>query len=368
MADTTSQMTEPQYRALKIDSYSSLKVFVEDRKKYYKKFVLEETVKDTDSQSLTFGTLVDCLLFTPDEFENKFCLSVTNIPKPQYKKLVDELMRVTEMSLDSNGEVTRELEDMLEEAYLNVKYDYAGNIVDFKRDSFEVVKTKFIGSNIEMYYRQLRESYGKEVIESSMVDNALAVINELKSNPTTQEVINMVDSERFTVYNQLPIVGNLDALLGASREGETFEAKCLPDRIIIDHRDKIIWIYDLKTVWDNENEFVNNYLKYKYYLQASLYYYLVMGWKLRKRGLEDYVVKFPQFMAADSTNYKMPLIYTTTQENFNQGMRGFTMKGRYYPGVIRAALEIMWHKKTGIWNISRENHLNAGMVKIHPFQ
>lgn len=360
-------MTEAQYRALKIDSYSSLKVFVEDRKKYYRKFILEEPLKE-ESNSLTFGSLVDCLLFTPDDFDNRFCLSVTDAPKPQYRKLIDELMKVTESSLDEQGEVTRELEDMLLEAYNNVKYDYAGNIVDFKRDSFEKVKLKFIGSELEMYYRQLRESYGKEVIDSSTINTALAVINELRSNPITSEVINAVDSERYTVFTQFPIIGSVKPLLTIEAEGEDFEAKCLVDKLIIDHKEKQVWIYDLKTGWDNENEFLNNYFKYKYYIQAALYYYLVMQWKAKQPDIKEYVVRLPQFIAVDSNNYKSPLIYTTDQENFNQGMKGFTIKGRYYPGVIRAILDLIWHKRTGIWNISRENYKNNGVVSIRPFQ
>jgi len=361
-------MTEAQYRALDIDSYSSIKVFIEDRKKYYKKFVLKESVRDGDTPSTTFGSLVDCLMFTPDEFDSRFALSISDTPKGQYAKLIDELMNVTERSVGESGEVTREIEDMLEEAYNNVKYDRNGTIVDFKRDSFEVVKRKFVGSDLEIYYKQLREAHGKDVIEPVMVDNALNIINELRTNSITAEIINMVTNSNLTVYNQFPIIGNLKDCLGEEITEEESKAKCLVDKLIIDHTAREIHIYDLKTAWDNEGEFLNNYFKYKYYIQASLYFYLVVEWKKKQPEIKDYTVRWPAFIVADSNNYKSPLIYVTDNTNMNQGMRGFIIRGKYYPGVINAVRDMIWHKRTGIWNISRENYRNNGIVPVRIFE
>lgn len=362
-------MTEQEYRALDIDSYSSIKVFIEDRKKYYKKFVLKEPVRDQDTQSTIFGSLVDCLLFSVDEFDNRFAMAITDVPKGQYGKLVEELMNVTTESLNEDGEVTRELEDMLKDAYNRVKYDRTGKVIDFKRDTFEKVLERFVGSDYEMYYRQLRESHGKEVVEPSMVNNALAVINSLKTNQFVSHIINAANSSRFTVYDQFPIIGELSAMLiGTESEGNAYPLKCLVDRIIIDHEKKVISIYDLKTAWDNEGEFINNYFKYKYYIQAAVYFYLVVEWAIKQKDLKDYQIEFPRFVVADSTNYKDPLIYKTNKENIEQGMRGFMIRGKYYPGVINAVGDLMWHKRNGIWSISRENFRSNGIIQVKPFE
>lgn len=356
-------MTEAQYRALDIDSYSSIKVFIEDRKKYYRKFVLKEPVIEKETDSLRFGSLVDCLLFSPGEFDNRFAVSITDVPKGQYKKLVDELMIVTVGSLNPEGEVTRELEDMLEEAYNNIKFDRNGVMVDFKRDSFDTVKRKFIGSDLEIYYRQKREAYGKQVIEPLEVENALKIIGELKTNPITTNIMGIETEGEIEVFDQFPIIGDLNTLVG-----EEFKAKCLIDRLIINHEEKVISIYDLKTVWDNEGEFFNNYFYYKYYLQAALYYYLVTVWAASKDHYKGYEVRYTAFITAESSNYKSPLIYKTGRQNFLQGMKGFDLKGKHYQGVIEAAKDILWHKETGIWNISKENYENNGIVEIKPFE
>lgn len=361
-------LTEAQYRALEIDSYSSIKVFIEDRKKYYKKFVLKEPVRDGDTPSTVFGSLVDCLLFSPDEFDSRFAISISDVPTGQYGKLVGELMKITTRSTTEEGEVIRELEDMLEEAYNNVRYDRNGNIVDFKRDSFQKVLEKFVGSEYEIYYRLLRESHGKEVVEPTMVENALRVIAELRTNHVTATIINMENSDNITVHKQFPIIGNLKEALGENVTEDEAKAKCLVDKLIIDHEAKEIHIYDLKTAWDNEGEFLNNYFKYKYYIQAALYWYLVVEWAKTEENLKSYKVRFPAFIVAESSNYKNPLIYTTDSSNISQGLRGFVIKDKYYLGVVKAVKDIIWHKRTGIWNISKENYDNNGIVKIRPFK
>lgn len=358
-------MTEAEYRALPIDSYSSLKLFSEDRRKYYKKFVLGEPVREEDTPSLTTGSLVDCLLLAPSEFDSRYVLSVSQVPSGQYGKFVEELMKVTLINTDENGEVTKEVEDMIEDAYNAVKFDRNGNIVDFKRDSLDTVKRKFLGTELEMYYRQLRESHGKTVIELSTLETAQAIVNELKTNFVTKDIVNLRTEEFIIVFNQFPIIGELSSTITQS---VPFPLKCLVDKLVIDHKNKEIFPYDLKTTWDNENEFVANYFKYKYYIQASVYFYLIVEWKKKQSSLDNYTVHYPRFIVADSYNYKNPLIYKTTKQNFEQGMRGFLLKGRYHQGVVSIIKDIMWHREMGIWNISRKNYINNGIIEITPFE
>jgi hypothetical protein len=358
-------MTEQEYRRLEIDSYSTLKDFIEDRKKYYKKYVLKETVKEEESSSTIFGNVTDCLQFTPGEFENRFALSVSQVPTGQYGKFVNEMVRITFGCLNERGEVTMRLEDIMEEAYNKCKYDRNGNVVDFKRDGLDVVKQKFLGSDLEIHYRQCREAFGKTIIEASTLENAQRVIAELKSNPVTSAIMNLETSNENVVYNQFPIVGKMD---GSMTGRGDYPLKGLIDKLVIDHKEKCIYIYDLKTTWDNEGEFLSNYFKFKYYIQMAVYFYLVVEWKRRQSGLETYTVHYPSFIVADSSNYKNPLIYATTHENFQQGMRGFTIRGKYYPGAIKAITDLMWHKESGIWNISKDNYDAGGIARIQPFQ
>ena len=42
--------TEQEYRAIKMDSSSSLKEFAKDRKKYYRKYILGEDIEDDENR------------------------------------------------------------------------------------------------------------------------------------------------------------------------------------------------------------------------------------------------------------------------------------------------------------------------------
>ncbi len=67
--------TEANYRAVMLDSSSSLKDFSMDRKKYHKKYVLNEVVEDKDSSAANMGRIVETLLMEPHLFDDKFYMS-----------------------------------------------------------------------------------------------------------------------------------------------------------------------------------------------------------------------------------------------------------------------------------------------------
>ncbi len=84
--------------------------------------------------------------------------------------------------------------------------------------------------------------------------------------------------------------------------------------------------------------------------------------------MADYAVVHTRFIVAESTNYKNPLIYTTDADNFHQSMAGFMMGSKYHPGVVKAIQDLSWHKEKGVWNISKDNYENKGVIKIQPFE
>ena len=67
--------TEELYRAVMLDSSSSLKDFSMDRKKYHRKYILNEDIKEKDSVAANLGRLVETMLWEPHLFDEKFlCL------------------------------------------------------------------------------------------------------------------------------------------------------------------------------------------------------------------------------------------------------------------------------------------------------
>jgi hypothetical protein len=341
--------TEATYRALQLDSSSSLKEFSTNRRKYYKKYILNERVEEDDTKAATIGRVVETLLLEPQEFDNRFYMSTCiSSPTGLMNDFVEALYKHTVNATDEMGNVTRSFEDLSRDAYTDSGF----------KIKYEAVMTKFIGSDAEIFYKEVREVRAKNltVVTTNDVTNAENIVTELRTNPITAQIVNLVNSSRYTIENQMQIEGY-------SVDSHLF--KSMLDKMVIDHSEKKIFIYDLKCVWSVEGFYEEYYLYRRAYIQAYLYYHAVKSLTINSESeVSGYVVEYPKFIVCDSTNYLSPLIYTTDQSDILNAYHGFEHKGRKYPGVKQIIEDLRWAIENDVWNISRENYLNNGLVNI----
>jgi hypothetical protein len=339
--------TEANYRAKAIDSSSSLKEFSMDRKKYYRKYILGETVEDKDTQAATIGRVVETLLLEPELFDEKFYMSAcASAPTGLMLAFVEALYKFTKEATDDNGNVTRSFEDISKDAYtesgFKIKYD--------------AVIGKFVGSDAEIFYNEIRKvrSQNLTVITTEDVSNAEKIVEELRNNPVTKDVVNLVSSPRYTVHNQLQVEGY---------EVDDHKFKSMMDKVIVDHEQRTIQVYDLKCTWSVENFLEEYYLYRRAYIQAYLYFWAAFKFRDDYK-LDGYRVDPPMFIVCDSTNYYNPLIYTLSHGDLEDAYNGFTHKNREYVGVQDLIEDLKWALENNVWNISRENSINNGLVNI----
>jgi hypothetical protein len=354
----TKQMTEREYRSLNKKSYSSLKTFADDRKKYYKKYILLEDTSDEDlkNRATLIGSMVDCLLLSPNEFDNKFYISTCNeVPTGLMLQFVEALYKRVRDCVDIEGKLTRPFADLSLEAYNDVKFDRDGNIVAFKRDSFEKVVEKFT-ENVKAYFDEICQvrPNGLMVITTSDIETAEKVKTELRSNSITSQVINLKSNTRFEVYESYPIIYSY----------KSFEFKSLLDKLVIDHDEKTIQPYDLKVTWDVENFYEGYFLYRKSYIQVGLYHLGTMLVFKKQEKYKEYKILPMKFIVADPNNYTSPLIYSISESVLMNSFKGFEYKWRNYKGIDALIDDLKWHEETGIWNISKENYENKGVVII----
>ena len=340
--------TEATYRAKAIDSSSSLKEFSMDRKKYYRKYILGEDVDDKDTQAATMGRIVETLLMEPELFDERFYMSsCVSAPSGLMLAFVEALYKFTKEATDDAGNVTRSFEEISKDAYVESGF----------KIKYEAVISKFVGSDAEIFYNELRKVRGMNltVVTAEDVSNAEKIVEELRNNPVTKDVVNLVSSARYSVYNQLQVEGyTLD----------NHEFKSMMDKVIVDHEEKTIQVYDLKCTWSVENFLEEYYLYRRAYIQALLYYKAAIHFMNNNEELRGYRVEPPRFIVCDSTNYYNPLIYTLTDKDLEDAYNGFTHKNREYPGVGKLIKDLQWAIENNTWNISRENSINNGLVNI----
>jgi len=341
--------TEAQYRAVTMDSSSSLKEFSQDRKKYYKKYFLGEKVEDKDSSAANMGRIVETLLMEPHLFDDKFYMSsCTSTPTGLMLDFVEALYKVTRDATDEDGKITKDFADISQEAY---------TISGFKI-KYEAVIGKFIGSDAEIYYNEIRTVRSKNltVVNTMEISIAEKIVEQLKTNSTTGPIVNLVNSARYEIIDQMQVEGYII-------DGHPF--KSMLDKVVIDHDKKTIQPYDLKCTWSVENFYEEYYLYRRAYLQAYLYYYAMKHLVDNSESpYYGYVVEYLNFIVCDSTNYYQPLIYTLDFTDMTDAYAGFVHKGRTYPGVGDLIAALSWCIETNTWNISHKNYLSNGIVNI----
>jgi hypothetical protein len=345
--------TEAVYRAILLDSSSSLKEFSMDRKKYYNKYYLGKNVEDKDSQAAIMGRLVETILMEEDEFDKRFYMSAcATSPTGNMVTFVENLYRETIDATDEFGNVTKTFEEISKAAFADCGYSGKGN------GSYENIIKKFIGSDAEIYYNEIRKVRANNltVVTSQDVTHAENIVSELRNNFATKDIVNLVNSSRYSVYDQLQVEAY-------EVDGHLF--KSMMDKVIVDHQEKIIQPYDLKCTWSVENFYEEYYLYRRAYIQAYLYYYATKHLTLDENSeLYGYTVKPLQFIVCDSTNYYNPLVYTLSDEDMKDAYEGFVHKGKTYPGVKYLIDELKWAMDMNIWNISKSNYLKKGIVNI----
>lgn len=339
--------TEALYRAIYLDSSSSLKDFSMDRKKYHKKYILNEVVEDEDSKAATLGRMVETLLMEPELFDERFHLSTCmSTPTAMMLDFVEALYKHTVEATAEDGTITRNFEDMCRDAYADAGF----------KITFDAVMKKFIDSDAEIYYKEIREVRSKKltVVTTKEIENAEKIVLELKTNAITADIVNTTSDAYTSVYNQLQIEGY---------EVGGHKFKSMLDKVIVNHKAKTIQPYDLKCTWSVENFYEEYYLYRRAYIQGFLYICAVHH-HFKQLVDEGYQVLTMKFIVCDSTNYMNPLVYDMSKQADEAAELGFEHKGRKYPGVKDLIQNLKWALDHDKWNISRENYINSGIVNI----
>jgi hypothetical protein len=341
--------TEAQYRAVEMDSSSSLKDFSQDRKKYYKKYILGEKVEDKDSSSANMGRIVETLLMEPHLFDDKFYMSsCTSAPTGLMLDFVEALYKHTRDATDEDGIVKTPMNELLEAAYKDSGF----------KIKYEAVISKFVGSDAEIYYNEIRTVRSKNltVVNTMEISIAEKIVEQLRINTTTAPIVNLTNSSRYEIIDQMQV------------EGYTIDEhpfKSMLDKVVIDHKEKTIQPYDLKCTWSVENFYEEYYLYRRAYIQAYLYFHAMIHLvRDEDSPYYGYNVEYLKFIVCDSTNYYQPLIYTLDLNDMNDAYEGFVHKGRTYPGVGDLIAALSWCVTTGTWTISHKNYLSNGVVNI----
>lgn len=329
---------------------------------YYKE---RKEARDKDTSSfMKFGSLVDCLLTEPGEFDKRYNVSSIEFPSDAIKNIItgvfDDLKnRYLEDPYDPivkrNGNLAFSgLDEFKLDILKHAKYEGYGQ--SWKEDTiFNKVKTAG-----EQYFLTLLASIGKEMVSFEDYEKALLCIQNLKDSEFTKQYFSDEQNPDIEFLWQVPIVWEEDGMT----------CKGLLDLVIIDHVNKIIYIIDLKTTAKSVYNFEHSYIKFRYYLQGSMYYQGLRKIFNQDKKYEGYSLNTPLFVVAEQGSHNPPFIFEMSYDDMMVGTFGGIIKssGREVKGYKRLLSDLKWHNDTGIWDFPKDVWLNKGKVKLECFK
>ena len=349
------QIAKSEYRKINKLSASDIKLFNENRYKFYVTKVLGEKQEDLTSPAIVLGTLVDFILSdcrgSLDEFDKRFDekFKLLSIKKGsgQMFLLVDELFKFTLRDMDEEGNITSSFSTRFEEAF-----DKLQSQDKFKGKKVEWALEQFRNSDEEIYFQECLDSIGKYVVDQSMLEKAKSTVEMVIQD----ENVNWLFNGAIDLDNLSKAVIEFEYL--------GMECKCEIDDLSINHLNKKIIITEIKTSYDIMDAFEYTYLKRRYDLAAAFYYLAVIQFRDNK-NLNGYDIEF-QFLAVDTSKERLrPLIYKLSKDDIDRAINGFRLKtGSYYKGLVELIQEIKWCSETQNWNISEKAFKNNGILNL----
>lgn len=340
-------------------SSTDIRLFNTSRKQFYKQVILQERVIKDNTVATLVGSICDCLLTCPEEFDSRYAIANQVCPTGQMGEFVMMLYKRALQTIDSNGVQKAEFPVMFKEALEMLNYGKTPDTMKFKGKTVEKVVELFTnpdkdGAVGELYWQELLANTGKTVVSIEIIQTAENKAKELRECPYTNEIINKESTEQVEIINQLMIMFEYMGI----------EMRAMLDKTEINHIEKYIQPYDIKCKYDN-TQFKWMYINEGIYIQAACYDQALEQYAVQ-RGLVDYEIRPMKYPVCDTQNENVPLMYELTDEDIEKAYTGFKMKDghKWFKGLNELLGEIAWHNTNSVWNMSKEIYEKQGQIKM----
>lgn len=283
------------------------------------------------NQGIKMGSLIDDLLFNRDEFSNKYYISEFNEPT----STLGELCKV-------------------------IINNY--NEVPTVEKVIEIIKLNGFWSNIkkqELILAKLSDSfwgYIKEVYQTK--DKVLITLDE---KLRAEEIVAILKTHDYSKHLFTDELEHIYQYIFESIIGK-FKFRGILDIISIDHKNKKVYFKDLKTGGNNSSDFINSFIKYRYYLQEAVYS-LAFEQICKELNLEGYTLEPFEFCYI-SLKEKIPVTFVITDKWHTAALHGFYYDKFKYRGLYELLDEIYFHWKHNLYDLTREQYENNGRVNL----
>jgi hypothetical protein len=319
-------MTEKEYYKEKRVSSSSLKWF-ELSPLFYKK-MLDKEIEQETKRYFELGKKIHMKLLEEAEFEKNYIYLDYEAPKSENgKKFCEDF-------------ASNQIKDKDEKLLICYKNNYS---CDKLSDQKILEKANENATSYKKYIRYLQKRKEvKDVLSNS--DNTL--INNLyqscKDHIAANKLLWTSDEDKMNgveEYNEHIIFFDF---LGV-------QCKSMIDRLVIDHKNKVFKLIDLKTT-SNLGEFDHSFEEFKYYRQMAFYWIAILSEfkELRDYTKETYIIGLQK---GDLPECK---VFNIKENWLTIGLSE----------IEKLMQNIKWHQDNNLWEHSKEYYENNGIEKL----
>lgn len=309
-------------------SYSKLSSFIEGGAKALVR------KKELTGDGINEGGLIDCLLFSPNNFKKEYYIFDGTKPTATAGELCDLVFQLFNK--------IPKVEEVVE---VSRKHGYWSKVVNP-----ETYINKFNTEDFWGYLKAQYESKSKTIITTEQLQRAEEVVEILKSHNYSKLIV-AFPTKTQSKYAQYKIEYRYKNVI----------FRGILDLLVVDHKAMTVQMIDLKTGTPAAELFSQSFVKYRYYLQEAVYQQ-AFEQICKDLGLEGYKLLPFQFLYI-SRFEKIPLLYTVPEKWSKAALNGFTTKSGYlYKGMNQIIDDITWHWTNQKFDLSRETYEKEGSL------
>lgn len=306
LKEYSMNIPESEYHALPVWSYSLIARYAKEG--FGSLATLHEPVVSTPS--MDFGSLFDCVMTKGNSALNEYFVMDSTIPDAE-RKALDYISTCTS---DAFADLTTEfIYDRCQECGYQTRWK-APTVYEHL-------------SPYKAYYEAKRS--GKKIVSQKDWTDAADMAFVFRNDPYLSKLFGLRDTKDIEYIYQSQFLVKY-----RPENHEPVGIKIMPDLLVVNHKDKTVQPVDLKTSSAPAYDFKENFVKYRYDIQASLYTDVLAQVLKTAEGYEDYTI-LPYLFTDVSRSDKVPVTYVynpkaESQINglcFGNGERQYQYKG-----------------------------------------
>jgi hypothetical protein len=288
----------------------------------YFKDKLDGKVQDEKVPVFETGTMIHMYILQPDEFWDNYVILNYETPKSKEQRIFCETYaHSTELDHDLR----------LLEAF-NSAYRANG-----KSDNKKLLEAKEIALKYESYIKYL-DIQNKTVISYADLTKLRNISDSINNHKKAKELLTNIPS-LYESNNEFHI--NWDYSVKVADNNFILPCKSLLDRLVINHKEKLIRLIDLKTTSDISNFNIKSFWKFDYGRQLA-FYKLAIRWYFKnelKLNFDEYTIEY-YIIAIETINNNEIRVFKIHEDIINNST----------VDISQIMTEINWHIQNNLWD------------------